>query len=151
MVFVGLMLIVSGPSMILAWLKLRRRNIAPLLNANGWAINASSKVSIPFGETLTDMAKFPKMRMKDPFAKKMAPWKKWCIALACIVVVFGGLWMFNLLEWAKLPSPLERYHKKPQVEAVADSLGVVDTTLVEVELPADAPVEVVVEDETVNQ
>ena len=151
MVFVGLMLIVSGPSMILAWLKLRRRNIAPLLNANGWAINASSKVSIPFGETLTDMAKFPKMRMKDPFAKKMAPWKKWCIALACIVVVFGGLWMFNLLEWAKLPSPLERYHKKPQVEAAADSLGVVDTTLVEVELPADAPVEVVVEDETFNQ
>ena len=41
--------------------------------------------------------------------------------------------------------------QKPQVEAVADSLGVVDTTLVEVELPADAPVEVVVEDETVNQ
>lgn len=151
MVFVGLMLIVSAPSMILAWLKLRRRNIAPLLNANGWAINASSKVSIPFGETLTDMAKFPKTRMKDPFAKKMAPWKKWCIALACIVVVFGGLWMFNLLEWAKLPSPLERYHKKPQVEAAADSLGVVDTTLVEVELQADAPVEVVVEEETVNQ
>ena len=123
MVFVGLMLMVSGPAMILAWLKLRRRNIAPLLNANGWAINASSKISIPFGETLTDMAKFPNVRMTDPFAKKgLAPWKKWCIAIACLVVVLGGLWLFNLLAWAKCPSPLERYHKKTVVEAV-DSLN----------------------------
>ncbi len=131
MVFVGLMLMISGPAMVLAWMKLRRRNITPLLNANGWAINASSKISIPFGETLTDMAKFPKMRMKDPFAKTgLAPWKKWCIGIAVAAVVFGGLWMFNLLAWAKLPSPLERYHKKANVEAVADSLGVADSTQV---------------------
>ena len=134
MVFVGLMLMVSGPAMILAWLKLRRRNIAPLLNANGWAINASSKISIPFGETLTDMAKFPNVRMKDPFAKKgLAPWKKWCIAIACLVVVLGGLWLFNLLAWAKCPSPLERYHKKTVVEAV-DSL--------DADVPADPSIEI---------
>ena len=134
MVFVGLLLMVSGPAMVLAWMKLRRRNIAPLLNANGWAINASSKVSIPFGETLTDVARFPKMRLRDPFAKAgLAPWKKWCIALSCIVVVLGGLWMFNLLEWAKLPSPLERYHKNVQVE-VADTASTADTTVVEIDL-----------------
>lgn len=132
MVFVGLLLMVSGPAMVLAWLKLRRRNIAPLLNANGWAINASSKVSIPFGETLTDVARYPKMRLKDPFAKAgLAPWKKWCISLSCIAVVLGGLWVFNLLEWAKLPSPLERYHKNAQVE-VADSTGVTDSTSIEI-------------------
>jgi hypothetical protein len=116
--------------MILAWLKLRRRNIAPLLNANGWAINASSKISIPFGETLTDVAKFPNVRMKDPFAKKgLAPWKKWCIGLACAAVVLGGLWLFNLLSWAGADSPLKCYHKKDAVEVAADSLGVVDTTI----------------------
>ena len=132
MVFVGLLLMVSGPAMVLAWLKLRRRNIAPLLNANGWAINASSKVSIPFGETLTDVARYPKMRLKDPFAKAgLAPWKKWCISLSCIAVVLGGLWVFNLLEWAKLPSPLERYHKNAEVE-VADSTGVTDSTSIEI-------------------
>ncbi len=131
MVFVGLMLIISGPAMILAWLKLRRRSIAPLLNANGWAINASSKVSIPFGETLTDLAKFPKMRLKDPFAKKgLAPWKKWCISIFCLAVVVVGLWLFNLLAWAKYPSPLKRYHKKAAVENVADSLNVADTSVV---------------------
>ena len=131
MVFVGLMLLISGPAMVLAWLKLRRRNISPLLNANGWAINASSRVSIPFGETLTDMARFPKLKLKDPFAKAgIAPWKKWCIALACVVVVLGGLWMFNLLSWAGAKSPLKCYQKEAAVEVAADSLGVADTTVV---------------------
>ena len=104
--------------MVLAWLKLRRRNITPLLNANGWAINASSKISIPFGETLTDMAKFPKAKLKDPFARKMAAWKKWCIALFCVAVVFVGLWMFNLLAKIGLPSPLDCYKEKAKVESV---------------------------------
>ena len=132
MVFVGLLLMVSGPAMVLAWMKLRRRNIAPLLNANGWAINASSKVSIPFGETLTDVARFPKMRLKDPFAKTgLAPWKKWCIAIACLAVVSAGLWIFNLLEWANLPSPLERYHKTVLVEE-SDSTAVTDSTSIEI-------------------
>lgn len=31
----AIFLLISGPSMLLAWLKLRRRNISPLLNANG--------------------------------------------------------------------------------------------------------------------
>ena len=75
-VFAGIMLLISGPAMVMAWLKLRRRNIAPILNANGWAVNAASKISIPFGETLTDVAKFPKMKLKDPYKKGMAGWKK---------------------------------------------------------------------------
>ena len=105
--FVGIMLVISGPAMVMAWLKLRRRNIAPLLNANGWAVNAASKISIPFGETLTDSAKFPKMRLKDPYAKKgLAPWAKWLIAIGVLVVVAAGLWLFGLLGWAGLPSVL---------------------------------------------
>ena len=135
MVFVGLMLMISGPAMVLAWLKLRRRNISPLLNANGWAINASSKVSIPFGESLTDIARFPKMKLKDPFAKTgLAPWKKWAIALAALVVVAGGLWMSNLLSWAGLQSPLPRYNAVEAIEEVVectDSLATVDTVLAE--------------------
>ena len=119
MVFVGLMMLISGPAMILAWLKLRRRNIAPLLNANGWAINASSKISIPFGESLTDIAKFPKMKLKDPFAKTgLAPWKKWTIALVVAALTFVGLWLFNVLDGVGLASPLDRYHEEAPVEVV---------------------------------
>ena len=86
--FVGLLLVISGPAMVMAWMKLRRRNIAPLLNANGWAINANSKISILFGNTLTDVAKYPKLRLKDPYAKPgMATWKKWLIAIISLAII----------------------------------------------------------------
>ena len=119
---VGIILVISGPAMVLAWLKLRRRNIAPLLNANGWAVNAASKISIPFGETLTDIAKFPTLKLKDPYSKTgIAPWKKWLITVVVLAVVAGGLWLFNLLAWANLPSPLPRYNKVEVVEEVVEA------------------------------
>ena len=136
---VGVLLVISGPAMILAWLKLRRRNIAPLLNANGWAVNAASKISIPFGETLTDSAKFPKLKLKDPFAKKgLAPWKKWAISIAVLAVVAAGLWMFNLLSWAGLQSPLPRYNKVEAVEEVVEcaETAVADSVVVDA-VPAE--------------
>ena len=140
LLFVAIMLVISGPAMVLAWLKLRRRNIAPLLNANGWAVNAASRISIPFGETLTDIAKYPKLKLKDPYAKAgLAPWKKVVISLAAVVAVAGGLWLFNLLSWAGFRSPLPRYNKVEVVEevaAAADSLATADTVVVE-ELPAE--------------
>ncbi len=120
-VFLGVMLLISGPAMILAWLKLRRRNIAPLLNANGWAINASSKINILFGETLTDVAKFPKLKLKDPYAKKGIPaWAKWLISLAVIAVVVAGLWLGNLLASFGCSSPLPCFNKE-KVEVVEET------------------------------
>ena len=123
---VAIILAISGPAMVLAWLKLRRRNIAPLLNANGWAVNAASKISIPFGETLTDAAKYPKMKLKDPYAKKgLAPWKKWTISAASLIVVLAVLWLVNLFAWAKLPSPLPWFDKDaPVVEEVVEAPAV---------------------------
>ena len=118
--FVGILLVISGPAMILAWLKLRRRNIAPLLNANGWAVNAASKISIPFGETLTDTAKFPKMKLKDPYAVPMAAWKKVLLVLTPLAVAFVTLWLCNLLAWAKLPSPLPRFNVPEATEEVVE-------------------------------
>ena len=137
--FIGIMLVISGPSMIMAWMKLRRRNISPLLNANGWAINASSKISIPFGETLTDIVKFPKLKLKDPYAKKGIPtWLKWVISLAVLVVVVAGLWLGNIFAKLGAPSPLPFFNKE-QVEVV--------------ETPQSAPAEAVVADSipAVNQ
>ena len=126
--FVGVMLVISGPAMVMAWLKLRRRNIAPLLNANGWAINAASKISIPFGETLTDVAEYPTVKLKDPYARKgLAPWKAWLISLSSLVVVLAVLWILNLFAWAGFRSPLPRYNETEVTEEV-----VVEETVVEV-------------------
>lgn len=121
-VFVGIMLVISGPAMVMAWLKLRRRNIAPLLNANGWAVNAASKIGIPFGETLTDQAKFPKMKIKDPYARKgLSGWQKALISICVIAVIAVVLWLFNLLAWAGLRSPLPRYNEPEAVEEVVEA------------------------------
>ncbi len=57
--FAGLLLLVSGPSMIIAWLKLRQRNLGPILDANGWAVNGRVKMNVPFGGALTDVASLP--------------------------------------------------------------------------------------------
>ncbi len=143
MLFVGIILVISGPAMIMAWLKLRRRNIAPLLNANGWAVNANSKISIPFGETLTEIAKYPKMKLDDPFAKKgLKTWQKWCISILFVAAVVAALWIFNVLSRVnpKMKSPLPKYNKAEVEEVISDTLTNVNDTIIvnEAEVTTDA-------------
>ena len=57
---IAVMLIISGPSLILAFIKLRKRNLGPILDANGWAVNAKASINVPFGTSLTGIAKLPK-------------------------------------------------------------------------------------------
>ena len=84
-IFVCILLVISGPSMVMAYLKLRRRNLAPVLNANGWAVNADAIVNVIFGRTLTEQVAFPIVKL--PKVKKgMATWKKWLIAICSILV-----------------------------------------------------------------
>ena len=84
-VFVCILLVISGPSMIMAYLKLRRRNLAPVLNANGWAVNAEAIISVPFGRTLTEQVAFPIIKIK----KGLKPWAKWLIAICVIAIILG--------------------------------------------------------------
>lgn len=93
-----ILLVISGPSMILAWMKLRKRNLAPLLNANGWAINADAIISVLFGNTLTEQAQFPVLKLADPHAKikKLTKGGKWAIAIAAI---FLGVAIAVLALW----------------------------------------------------
>ena len=90
----GIVLVISGPSMFLAWTKLRKRNLAPVLNANGWAVNADVMVNVMFGSALTQQAQFPMLQLVDPLAKKGMPaWKKWIIAVASVLVILLALYL----------------------------------------------------------
>ncbi len=83
----GVILLISGPSMLIAWLKLRRRNLGPILDANGWAVNALTRVNIPLGRSLTGVAELPKgasREMSDPFAPKKSAWR-WLLPLLVLV------------------------------------------------------------------
>ena len=105
---IALLLVVSGPSMVLAWLKLRKRNLAPLLNANGWAINADALVNAMFGATLTEQAQFPLLKLVDPHQpiKKITAGGKWAIAISVVVAVVAiavlALWMLDIKVIATL-------------------------------------------------
>ena len=55
----GILLVISTPSMLIAWLKLRQRNLGPILDANGWAVNGRVKMNVPFGGALTKEAELP--------------------------------------------------------------------------------------------
>ena len=94
---VVIMLVISGPAMILAWLKLRKRSLSPLLNANGWAINAAAKVNITFGSTLTEVSDAPRVAAPDPFADKTPWWKKLIYWLICLGLICWVCYRTNLI------------------------------------------------------
>ena len=110
-VIVAILLVISGPAMIKAWLILRKRNLSPLLNANGWAINAGGKVNVTFGATLTQMAKTPVVATPDPFADKKPWWRKLIDWLIIIGIVFVICWRTNLIF--KVSGYLEVEKDKP--------------------------------------
>jgi hypothetical protein len=102
----GLMLAISGPSMLLAYLKLRQRNLGPLLDANGWAVNTLARINIPFGATLTATATLPpgaERTLRDPFAEKQRPWRLY-LFLVVLLAALGTLWQQGYLSrwWEKL-------------------------------------------------
>ncbi len=59
LVLCGLMMMISLPAMIIAWLKIRKRTLAPLLDASGWAVNGRTLISTKLGRTLTIQATLP--------------------------------------------------------------------------------------------
>lgn len=96
----AILLLVSGPSVILAWVKLRKRNLGPILDANGWAVNARAKINIPFGASLTAAARLPEnaeRSLVDPFAEKKRPWLLYMI-LAALAGFLLALWRMGYLS-----------------------------------------------------
>lgn len=87
----GIMLLVSGPSIVIAWFKLRQRNLGRLLDANGWAVNARARINIPFGASLTALARLPhgaQQLLSDPYAEKRRPWRTMLVVLIVMLLLF---------------------------------------------------------------
>lgn len=93
----GLVLVISGPAVILAWFKLRSRNLGPILDANGWAINARAKINIPFGTSLTQLAHLPanaERALTDPYAEKKKPWAAY-FGVVAVVLLAAFAWVLR--------------------------------------------------------
>ena len=94
---IGLMLLISGPAMIVAWFKLKKRNLGPVLDANGWAINARARINIPFGTSLTKLARLPegsRRSLADPYAEKKPVWPFYML-IAGIIVALIVVWQMG--------------------------------------------------------
>ena len=94
LIILGIMLAISLPSLILAFMKLRKRNLGPILDANGWAVNARAKINVPFGTSLTGIAKLPPgavVDVSDRYAPKSSALPKLLIVALIAASVYSFL------------------------------------------------------------
>ena len=91
-VAVAVVLLISTPSVVLAYVKLRKRNLGPILDANGWAINTRARINVPFGATLTAVAKLqPGSRRdsQDRYAERGFPAKTLLIVATVLALAWN--------------------------------------------------------------
>jgi hypothetical protein len=105
---VGVVIAISGPSMLIAWLKLRQRSLGPILDMSGWAINGRMKVNVRLGGMLSQTARVPpgaKRIAPDPFRERHG--LAGALAAACIVGAVALLaWRMDWLN-ERLPPRLQ--------------------------------------------
>jgi hypothetical protein len=115
LIIIGIMLVISAPSMAIAWLKLRKRNLGPILDANGWAVNAKAKMNVPFGGALTGVAALPpgaSFGTEDKYAEKPAVWPK----LLAVAFLLWLVWAFLNDSQGRLYRWTDGKYGKPSVE-----------------------------------
>jgi len=89
----GMVLVISGPAVVIAWLKLRQRTLGPVLDGNGWAVNGRVVVNMPLGTVLTDRAVLPpgsSRSLQDPYVDEAARSRR-TIASVLVVIVLAAL------------------------------------------------------------
>ncbi|MGH7996725.1 MAG: hypothetical protein ACREFX_10275 [Opitutaceae bacterium] len=105
---IGILVVISGPSVLIAWLKLRQRTLGPILEASGWAINGRVRITMPLGRALTQRARLPpgtRRRFEDPYRENRYGWLWWgLLALAALVAgALCGAHLHHLWPFAPWP------------------------------------------------
>ncbi len=114
LLILAIFLCISGPSVFLAWLKLRKRTLGPLLEASGWAVNSQLPINQILGRALTKEAVIPgnsrRIRV-DPLQEK-SPTAKIILGLilAGILVLGYAAWKYRdaVSEIFKVPAVTEQ-------------------------------------------
>lgn len=105
---VFVILAVSGPSVILAYFKLRNRDLAPVLNASRWAVNRRIRMTMLLGRVFTQEARLPEgaeRQLTDPYAERTRTRNTLLVILVVVGVAFG-VWALEIFDkW--LPDALQ--------------------------------------------
>ncbi len=96
LLLLGVFIIISGPSVLMAWLKLRQRTLGPLLEASGWAINGRVRLGYGVARRLSATAELPPNSRRSELdararAKRLRGWAFWLAALLGALLVIGWL------------------------------------------------------------
>lgn len=118
-IIIAIMLVISLPSVFIAWRKLRRRDLGPVLNANGWAVNAAAYVKPKFGKDLTQLVKYPKLEAVDPEARKKARRRK-CITWIIVILLLGCGGYFGWTKYQACKAAKAAEAEAAAVEAVEE-------------------------------
>jgi hypothetical protein len=95
---IGIFLAISGPAVLVAWLKLRERTLGPVLDGTGWAVNGRVAINMPLGTVLTDRAALPpgsSRSLQDPYADKGARRRRilaWLVVIGVAVALGVARW-----------------------------------------------------------
>lgn len=118
LILIGILLVISLPSMVLAFLQLRKRNLGPILDANGWAINAKAKINVPFGTRLTGIAKLPRgasVSTGDKYAEGSSILPKLLLFAFIVWWIWaflndsqGRLWRWTDGKYGKIPAAVQK-------------------------------------------
>ena len=79
----ALLLVVSLPSVVLTWFKLRKRDIGAILNASGWAVNRPMRFSMKRARAFTKCA-------SNPYFARLA-----CALAVAAALAAAGFWAYK--------------------------------------------------------
>ena len=132
----AIILAVSIPSMILTWFRLRARDLAPILNASGWAVNRRIGLTASLGRFFTQRAlyigkKFVPAPVRSPVCKVV---RGIILLIILAILAIAGWWFFSPC------SPRNKVCEKEKVVECASASNERATKASVVEAPAqDAP------------
>ena len=114
---------ISGPAAFLAWLKLRKRTLGPVLEASGWAVNGQLPVNLVLGSALTSEAALPRNATRtrhDPLRQKSRTGKLIMALILAAAVGVGYLaYEGTLMKLIKLAVTVEMPAKPADAPAPA--------------------------------
>lgn len=124
----GIFIIISGPSVVMAWLKLRQRTLGPLLEASGWAVNGRVRLGYGVAGSLSGTAELPpnsKRSAQDAIlrAKRIRRAAFWIAALLGALLVVGLLALNHYRDAGVLRE------EEGVVDALGDLVGDLETKI----------------------
>ncbi|AVS74340.1 hypothetical protein [Paracidovorax cattleyae] len=120
----GIVVAISGPSMLIAWLKLRQRSLGPILDASGWAINGRMRINTRLGGSLSQTAHVPpgaRRMLNDPFPESRTP--AWTAACVAVVLAVAGVLAWRMGWFHRPAAPADAVATSQAVPAASTASG----------------------------